>query len=103
MNLLVGGLSSLRTTLVFLHLDAGNQSCRNEDGPGPRDKAKDMTFDYWRLSTLNPDLGLDAKGQLGNGKNTGTSLPVQVNGLSNVIALAAGGSSTFALKSDGTI
>lgn len=43
-------------------------------------------------------------GQLGNGTlDSGTSLPVQVIGLTGVAAIAAGGDHSLALKSDGTV
>jgi alpha-tubulin suppressor-like RCC1 family protein len=51
--------------------------------------------------------GLNDKGQLGSLTNSGTNspnpTPAKVSGLSNVIAIAAGGSHTLALKSDGTV
>lgn len=47
--------------------------------------------------------GDNAQGQLGNG-NTGTdsNIPVQVSGLTNVIAITGGGFHSIALKNDGT-
>ena len=42
-------------------------------------------------------------GQLGDGTTTQRTSPVTVSGLSNIIALAAGGSYALALASDGTV
>jgi alpha-tubulin suppressor-like RCC1 family protein len=49
--------------------------------------------------------GDNGYGQLGNGKTTlfgGVSTPVQVKGLTGVVAIAAGASHSLAIKSDGT-
>lgn len=58
--------------------------------------------------TLAPDgtvwtWGNNASGQLGNGTNTNSSVPVQVSGLTNVIAVGAGFYHALALKADGTV
>ncbi|WP_068468395.1 PKD-like domain-containing protein [Candidatus Protochlamydia phocaeensis] len=50
--------------------------------------------------------GFNGYGELGNGTNTDSSLPVQVGGgvpLTNVVAIAAGREQSLALKSDGTV
>ena len=47
--------------------------------------------------------GGNDNGQLGDGTKIGKANPVQVNGLSDVIAVAGGGSHAAALKSDGTV
>jgi len=46
--------------------------------------------------------GFNSEGELGNGNNTGSNVPVQVSALTSVIAIAAGGHS-LALKNDGTV
>ncbi|MGA2220008.1 MAG: InlB B-repeat-containing protein, partial [Terracidiphilus sp.] len=64
--------------------------------------------------TLKPDgtvwtWGLNAKGQLGNGTTTDSSLPVQVLGpggtgfLNGIVAVMGGEQHNIALKSDGTV
>lgn len=49
--------------------------------------------------------GLNASGQLGRGAGnyTNSLVPVQVSGLTGVIALSSGGKRSMALKSDGTV
>jgi alpha-tubulin suppressor-like RCC1 family protein len=47
--------------------------------------------------------GSNSDGQLGNGTTTDSSIPVQVSGLSDVIAVAAGSAHTIALKGSGTV
>ena len=47
--------------------------------------------------------GNNSNGQLGNGTITQSATPVQINGLSSVVAVAAGYAHTVALKSDGTV
>ena len=47
--------------------------------------------------------GRNQYGQLGDGTITERHTPVQVSGLSSVIAIAAGGYHSMALKSDGTV
>jgi alpha-tubulin suppressor-like RCC1 family protein len=42
-------------------------------------------------------------GELGNGTNTNSNVPVQVSGLTGVTAIAGGGYHSLALKSDGTV
>lgn len=47
--------------------------------------------------------GRNYYGQLGNGTTNDSYIPVQVSGISNVTAIAAGGIFTLALKTDGTV
>jgi alpha-tubulin suppressor-like RCC1 family protein len=48
--------------------------------------------------------GNNGDGRLGNGESGSSErTPVQVSGLGNIVAIAAGGSSTFALKDDGSV
>jgi alpha-tubulin suppressor-like RCC1 family protein/6-phosphogluconolactonase (cycloisomerase 2 family) len=47
--------------------------------------------------------GLNASGELGNGNNINSNVPVAVNGLTGVIAVAGGGNHSVAVKSDGTV
>ncbi|MGC9030112.1 MAG: RCC1 domain-containing protein [Desulfomonilaceae bacterium] len=47
--------------------------------------------------------GYNGYGQLGDGTTTNRLTPVQVSGLTNVVAIAAGGLHSLAKKSDGTV
>src|SRR5439155_690884 len=47
--------------------------------------------------------GLNANGEIGDGTRTDRHTPVHVNGLSGVVAVAAGWSHSLALMSDGTL
>ena len=47
--------------------------------------------------------GYDYQGQLGNGTNTNSNVPVQVSSLTGITAIAGGGSHSLALKIDGTV
>ena len=47
--------------------------------------------------------GYNAQGQLGDGTNSYKNIPTQVNGLNDVVSIAAGDSHSLALKSDGTV
>jgi hypothetical protein len=47
--------------------------------------------------------GYNGYGQLGNGTNTDSNVPVQVSGLTGITAIAWGGSHSLALKNDGTV
>jgi hypothetical protein len=47
--------------------------------------------------------GYNENGQLGNGGENDSSVPVQVSGLTGVTAISGGSSAGYALKSDGTV
>jgi hypothetical protein len=47
--------------------------------------------------------GANAQGQLGNGTNTDSNVPVQVSTLSGITAIAGGAYHSLALKNDGTV
>ena len=58
------------------------------------------------ITTVLPPLwawGTGFSGQLGNGGTGNTSVPVAVSGLTSVTAIAAGGSTGYALRGDGTV
>ncbi len=62
----------------------------------------------WHTVSLKSDgtvwaWGANGSGQLGDGTTIDKLTPVQVSGLSSVIAVAAGSFHTLALKSDGTV
>jgi alpha-tubulin suppressor-like RCC1 family protein len=42
-------------------------------------------------------------GQLGNGTTTNSAIPVQVSGLTNMVAAAGGALHSLAVKGDGTV
>src|SRR5690554_4477585 len=47
--------------------------------------------------------GLNGNGQLGDGTNTDKNTPVQVSGVTDITAIAAGGDHSLFLKNDGTV
>ncbi|NJK43845.1 MAG: hypothetical protein HC933_05765 [Pleurocapsa sp. SU_196_0] len=47
--------------------------------------------------------GLNGSGQLGNGTNVDQSIPTPVNGATNIIAIAAGGAHSLALRASGEV
>src|SRR5208283_1041006 len=47
--------------------------------------------------------GYNNYGELGNGSTTSSATPVQVSGISGVVAVAGGWGHSLALKSDGTV
>ena len=47
--------------------------------------------------------GYNGAGELGNETNANSSVPLQLAGLSGVVAIASGGETSLALKSDGTV
>jgi alpha-tubulin suppressor-like RCC1 family protein len=47
--------------------------------------------------------GSNSNGQLGNGTTTDSHTPVQVTGLSNIVAIAAGAYHSLAIKADGSV
>ncbi len=47
--------------------------------------------------------GDNSNGQLGNGTTTGSSVPLQVNGLSGVVGVAAGRDDSIVMKTDSTL
>lgn len=55
------------------------------------------------IRTFAWSWGDDTYGGLGNGTTTNSSVPTQVSGLTNISAIASGGSFTMALKSDGSV
>jgi M6 family metalloprotease-like protein/uncharacterized repeat protein (TIGR02543 family) len=64
--------------------------------------------DGWHTLSLKADgtvwaWGYNFNGQLGDGSTTDRSSPVQVSGLSGIVAIAASTSHSMAIKSDGTV
>src|SRR5207245_2732150 len=47
--------------------------------------------------------GFNGNGQLGNGTNTDSNVPVRVSGLADAVAVAGGGAHSLAVRSDGTV
>ena len=63
---------------------------------------------YHSLLALKSDgtvwaWGYNGYGQLGNGTNSNSNAPVQVNNINGIIAISAGGDHSLALKSDSTV
>ena len=62
---------------------------------------------YYTLVICNDSTvktwGSNASGQLGNGSNSDSNIPVQVSNLSGVISIAGEGNHSLALKSDSTV
>src|SRR5688572_26954525 len=48
-------------------------------------------------------VGQNLDGQLGNGADSSSNVPVQVSNLTEITAIAACGSHSLAVKSDGTV
>ncbi|HLJ16908.1 MAG TPA: hypothetical protein VKV15_20610, partial [Bryobacteraceae bacterium] len=66
---------------------------------GVKDVAVGQTPNVWAW-------GDNYSGQLGNGEDVNTvsrSVPVQVNGMTGAVKVAAGSQNSLALKSDGTV
>ena len=65
----------------------------------------DMTFttDSETVSSAVWSWGRNNAGQLGNGSLTNSSVPAAVNGLTDVVAVAAGSEHSLALKSNGAV
>ena len=47
--------------------------------------------------------GVNTSGQLGDGTNTNSNVPVQISSLTGIAAISAGGNHSFAFKSNGTV
>ena len=73
------------------------------------DDAVDVTAGHWHTCALRENgsiscWGSDHDGQLGNGDDEdGSAVPVEVTGISNAVAVSAGGEHTCALRSTGEI
>jgi len=90
-------LTRISAALFFLSLFASLASA------GPR-----VASNYRHSLKVNPDRTVSAwgdnyEGQLGDGTVISRSQPVQVVGLTNIIAVAAGNSHSLALRGDGTV
>ena len=72
-------------------------------GDGNFGSASGLLDQFVGLAGNALDWGDNANGQLGNNTTTDSSVPVQVSGLSGVVAIAGSGFHSLALKSDGTV
>ena len=85
------------TSLVLMILILGNRVDAQKISGGEEHSlciAGDGTVWAW---------GYNGLGELGDGTTTSTAAPVQVAGLSNVVAISSRRNHNFALKSDGTV
>src|SRR6266513_2376725 len=80
----------------FSFLILNNSFAQSISGGGAHSLAlcSDSTIRAW---------GGNTEGELGNGNNTDSNIPVQVSALSGITAIAAGSSHSLALKNDGTV
>jgi len=90
---------------------AGDGKHDESRGAGPGQRAHGSGGDCRRcLPQSGPEQrrdglawGYNSNGQLGDGSLTDRLTPVQASGLTGVVAIAAGGAHSLALKSDGTV
>ena len=82
--------------IITCQLSITNSSAQRIAGGGVHSLAlcNDSTVGVW---------GRNNYGQLGNGNNTDSNVPVQVSNLTGIVTIAAGGGHSLALKSDGTV
>ena len=82
--------------LIFMYVAPGHSANPQIAGGGEHSIALKSDGTVWAW-------GNNWVGQLGDGTTSHRSTPVQVSGLSGVIAIAGGGYHSIALKSDGTV
>lgn len=94
-------------------VSTGHYDCAAEISPGLTGVKSISAAAYHTLALLDDGTvwayGQNGAGNLGNGNNTNSSVPVKASNLSNVVAVAAGGYSganvgfSLALKADGSV
>jgi len=93
----------------------GDEDCDDKNDDGADGCTNDCAWGPYQISAGNSHtcvlmgdstircLGQNDRGQLGDGSGTMQNRPVPVDGLSDAIAVAAGGNQTFAILADRTV
>jgi len=91
----------INKTVYIYGIDKANGISFNGTGEGRIAASTDTV--YLKSDGTVWAWGSNSNGQLGNGSTTDSAIPVQVSGLSSMIAIAAGNSHTVAMQNFGSI